>query len=75
MFTEQKDAVKWIQQYDINNKFDYTYRVKEEELIKNPLDGKSFFDLNHVFNPFTIGKAETRMSDATDSTITVINNR
>ena len=64
-----------LQDYDYKNLFKYDYEVADEELIKDPLDSKSFFSEHHVFNPFTISRAGLRISDSTDSTITIVNNR
>ena len=69
------DMISLVQALDFENKFKYNYVVDEALQIKDPLVAKTFFDTNHVFNPYTIGKAETRMSDATDASINIINNR
>ena len=74
---DSESLLKRIQQLDTEGLFKYNNIVTEDDeiYIKDPLDGKSFFNTNHVMNQFTIGKAELRMSDATDSYILPINNR
>lgn len=44
---------------DPDRVFDYTYDIPEDILIEDPLEADSFFDENHVFNPFTMGEWET----------------
>jgi hypothetical protein len=44
------DLAKWD-----NSIFDYTYKVPEDDLIKNPLEAGKFMDKNHIYNKYTIG--------------------
>lgn len=71
------EILQLVQDYDIKKIYKYNNRVtsKDECYIKDPLSSKSFFDVNHIMNPYTIGKAELRLSAATDSQIMIINNR
>lgn len=71
------EILELIQDYDIKKIYKYNNRVtsKDECYIKDPLSSKSFFDVNHIMNPYTIAKAELRLSAATDSQIMIINNR
>ena len=46
--------VKLLHEWDVDNLYNYTYKVNEDEEISNPLEGKSFFLNNHIFNKFTI---------------------
>ena len=48
-----------IRLLDCNNKFNYTYVVKDDEKIVDPLDPKSFLDLNHPYNNYTICQINT----------------
>ena len=48
-----------IRSLDCNNKFNYTYVVNEDEKIVDPLDSKSFLDLNHPYNAYTICQINT----------------
>lgn len=66
-----------IRTLDVDSIFKYNNVVtdKDEIYIEDPLNGKSFFNSNHVMNQFTIGKAELRLSDSTDAYILPINNR
>ena len=40
--------------WDRNNLFNYTYKINKDDEISNPLEGKSFFLSNHIYNKFTI---------------------
>lgn len=42
-----------------NYKFDFSYQVSENTKIANPLDANSFFNINHILNPFTICQMDT----------------
>lgn len=52
MFT---DIAEKVAELDVNHIFNYTNEVKEDMLIKDPLQSDKFFDNDHVFNPYTIG--------------------
>lgn len=43
-----------IKYWDKKRLYNYTYVVDEDEEISNPLDGKTFFFNNHIYNNFTI---------------------
>lgn len=51
---ELNSIIEKIKLFDVDNKFYWDYSVPEDILISNPLSAKSFFDLNHVYNKFTI---------------------
>lgn len=46
-----------ISSLDVNKVFDYSYTVPEEDLVENPLLPKSFTEINHVYNRYTICQA------------------
>ena len=46
-----------ISDLDVNKVFDYSYTVPEEDLVENPLLPKSFTEINHVYNRYTICQA------------------
>ena len=48
-----------IRLLDCNNRFNYTYVVNDDEKIVDPLDSKSFLDLNHPYNDYTICQINT----------------
>lgn len=43
-----------IPRFDVDNIFNYTYQVDDDELIENPLEAASFLNTNHIYNKFTI---------------------
>lgn len=43
-----------LQMWDTDNLFNYTYKVDSDIEISDPLEGKSFFLSNHIYNKFTI---------------------
>ena len=43
-----------IPRFDVDNIFNYTYQVDDDELIANPLEAASFLNTNHIYNKFTI---------------------
>ena len=66
--------------YDYNGYFKYNYIISADKLIEDPLDGKTFFDENHVCNKYTIGQPNLIIpSDSSvnsrASSIDVMNNR
>ena len=75
LFKTEDDLFAELQKLDNKSKFKYNHIVKQEYLIEDPLNSKSFFDQNHIYNSFTIGKAEIRLSEATGSSVLVVNNR
>ena len=64
-----------LRRYDYDGVFKYDYQPEEETYIKDPLSANSFFDVNHIANDYTIPRCELRLSDATNSKITIVNNR
>ena len=64
-----------LKELDKENKFKYDNRVDKTLAIEDPLVAKTLFDTEHILNPFTISKAELRISDATTSSIDIIQNR
>lgn len=61
--------------YDYKGVFKYDNQPDAETLIIDPLAAASFFDMDHIANSYTIPRCALRLSDATDSTITIVNNR
>lgn len=47
-----------IESLDYDNEFNYLYDIPEKNMIVNPLVAESFFNKNHVYNPFTIAEAK-----------------
>ena len=74
---EYNSEIIWskITDLDLKSKFNYANIVSDEVLIEDPLLSKSFFDTNHIYNDFTLSKAEIRLSKATGSSIQIVNNR
>lgn len=64
-----------IQAMDIQDCFKYDHVVDESISIENPLSANSMFDNRHVYNQFTIAKAELRLHKANGSTVTFVNNK
>ena len=72
-----------MKKFDKDNIFRYDYIVPEYKLITDPLSGKSFFNSNHIYNQFTIARANldsTRTLDnlralPNNSEILIISNR
>lgn len=50
-FNDIKEKIKRL---DIDNEYNYTFVPKSNDLIENPLDPKSFWNSNHVYNNFII---------------------
>lgn len=48
-----------INTLDTIKKFDFSYIVPIEDLVENPLDAKSFFNTNHIYNKFMICQMKT----------------
>ena len=63
-----------MQHFDKENKFRYNYVVPEDKLIMDPLLGKSFFNTNHIYNKFTIAKANLDTTRTTDGIKPIPNN-
>ena len=49
--------------FDTDHIFNYTYQPADNELIDNPVQPKSFWDKNHVYNPYTIAQLDTSSTD------------
>ena len=61
---EPTDLVDKVQELNLNYLFDYSYQVDSDEIIKNPLDSMSFFELSHPYNKCTIGQLDTKSLDS-----------
>ena len=70
-----QDVASLLRVYDYKGVFKYDNQPTVDTLIKDPLSATSFFDIDHVANSYTIPRCALRLSDATDSTITIVNNR
>lgn len=75
LFTDDSQVWNNITALDLSSKFNYANIVNDEVLIEDPLQSKSFFDMNHIYNDFTLAKAEILLSKATGSSIQMVNNR
>lgn len=69
------DVLSSIRTLDGDDMFNYIYTIEEELLIKDPLEAKSFFNTNHIFNPFTISEGDLVTNRNTVSKISLVNNR
>lgn len=49
----------YLKQLNVDNLFDFTYRVPDSKLIENPLASESFFIDNHILNKYTIPQIGT----------------
>lgn len=70
-----QDVASLLRAYDYKGVFKYDNQPNVDTLIKDPLSATSFFDIDHIANSYTIPRCALRLSDATDSTITIVNNR
>ena len=70
-----QDIASLLRAYDYKGVFKYDNQPNVDTLIKDPLSAASFFDIDHIANSYTIPRCALRLSDATDSTITIVNNR
>jgi hypothetical protein len=64
-----------INSMDEPKKFDYTHVPAEDIKIDDPLLPVSMFDANHVYNKFTIPRAELRDAKPFDFSVVFVNNR
>lgn len=55
---EFQSMLDLIKKLDYDHEFNYLYKVPEGKMIRNPLSAESFFNVNHVYNPFTIPEAK-----------------
>jgi hypothetical protein len=69
------DLEQAIQELDIPKEFDYCYIPSDDIRIDDPLDPSSVFEGSHVFNKFSIPRAELRTAQPFDATIEFVNNR
>ena len=69
------DILAEISKLDIPEIFDYCYIPSLSERILDPLDPVSVFNGNHVFNKFSIPRAELRTDSPYSSEIDFVNNR
>ena len=53
-FSEMLDEINKWNNYKDKALFNYTYQVKKEDLLENPLDSISFVNSSHPYNPYTI---------------------
>lgn len=58
-FTAQDIAHLIDTELDTQHIFNYTYVVKDEDMVRNPLVASSFLDTNHIFNKFTMCRWDT----------------
>lgn len=56
--------------FDKKHQFDYTYEVTDN--ISNPLNSKSFFDTNHIYNKYVIAQLDTTNETGTSSIASMI---
>ena len=65
--------------YDKGNNFKYNYIVDENTKIEDPLEGKTFFYSQHIFNKYALSeallKAPVERTTKNPSIISIINNR
>jgi len=64
---EGESILDVVERLDMLN-FDYTYVVNDDILIENPLIASSFFDVDHIYNKFTIAQANTITLNVTNVT-------
>ena len=64
-----------IREIDVPGKFKYTHIPSIDVEIKDPLDPISMFNENHVYNQFTIARAELDSAKPYDASYDVVNNR
>lgn len=57
------ELLEKIIKFDKDTIFNYTYQPADNELIENPVEPKSFWDKNHVYNPYTIAQLNTSSTD------------
>ena len=58
-----------VQQLDVDEEYAYTYVPSSNDIIENPLEAKSFFNPNHVYNKFTIAQLDFENLDTRFTTI------
>lgn len=69
------DVEEFVSDMDIPNTFKYNHIVDESIKIDDPLKPASIFDSNHVYNKFSIAKAELRFNKSNGASVTFVNNR
>lgn len=58
-----EELLEKIIKFDKDTIFNYTYQPADNELIENPVEPKSFWDKNHVYNSYTIAQLNTSSTD------------
>lgn len=66
---------KGLKELDYDGIFKYDFQPDDELYIEDPLLSNTFFNSQHICNNYTIPRCTLRISDASDSKITVVNNR
>lgn len=64
-----------IRELDYEGVFKYDNMPNAERYIEDPLLAQSFFNEEHIANAYTIPRCTLRISNTTDSKITMVNNR
>lgn len=73
---ENRDALfSRIRELDYEGVFKYDNIPSVERYIEDPLLAQSFFNEEHIANAYTISRCTLRISNTTDSKITMVNNR
>jgi hypothetical protein len=52
------DVLNKIKELNVGGKFNFTYRVNEDELIEDPTLPESFWNIHHIYNKYTIAKLD-----------------
>ena len=60
---------KKVQQLDYDEEYAYTYVPSDNDKIANPLNAKSFYNPNHIYNKFTIPQLDFENLDIKFTTI------
>ena len=64
-----------IRNMDVPKMFNYTHIPSDDIRIDDPLEPTSMFNSNHVYNRFTLPRAELRRFEPYDASIVFVNNR
>ena len=60
---------KKIRELDLDEEYSYTFVPNKNDLIINPLEAKSFFNPNHIYNRYIISQLDFENLDARFTTI------
>lgn len=60
---------KKIRELDLDEEYSYTFVPNKNDLISNPLEAKSFFNPNHIYNRYIISQLDFENLDARFTTI------